>query len=307
MNNIADYDTLDYDYSTYWKKREYENDAEHIVLDKAFKEKKGTWFIDIGGSFGRLTDTYYNQYSNPVIIDYSLKTLQKNREVLLKKYPHIELIAANAYKLPFKENTFDGGLMVRVLHHIDKPLEYLEEIYRVLNGESTYMQEFANKIHIKARIKAILTLNLSLFNKEPYQQPNKKNNEGARENAKVPFLNYHPTWMKEKLNEQGLIVEKKYGCSFLRMRFLKKIFSPKALLFLEGILQDTLSWSNIPPSIFFQTSKQTHVKNNSDTKLSSILACPSCHGDLTLSSNKATCIKCKKTFTKEKNIWDFRI
>lgn len=307
MNNIADYDTLDYDYSVYWKKREYENGAEHILLNKVFKEKKGSWFIDIGGSFGRLTDTYYNQYTNPIILDYSLKTLQKNRELLLKKYPNIELIAANAYKLPFKDEIFDGGVMVRVLHHIDNPQVYFKEIHRVLNGQSIYLQEFANKIHIKARVKAILTLNFPLFNKEPYQQPDKKNNEGARENSKVPFLNYHPSWMKYQLNKQGLIVQKKYGCSFLRMRFLKKILSPKVLLSFERFLQDTLSWSNIPPSVFFQTTKLTHVKNNSNMKLNSILSCPSCHGDLTITGSKATCTKCKKTFVKEKDIWDFRI
>jgi len=45
---------------------------------------------------------------------------------LVNKYPGIHLIAANAYKMPFKNNTFDGGLMVRVLHHIENPKEKLQ-------------------------------------------------------------------------------------------------------------------------------------------------------------------------------------
>lgn len=307
MNKIADYDTLDYDYSTYWKERDYENRAEHILLNRLFKNSKGKWFIDIGGSFGRLTDTYYNQFEKPVIIDYSLKTLQKNREHLLKQHPNLELIAANAYKLPFKDGTFDGGLMVRVLHHIDKPLDFFKELERVLNGEAIYVQEIANKVHIKARIRAILKGDFSLFNKDPYQQPKKGNDEGAKKNTYVPFLNFHPRWTRERLNEGDLRVTGKYGCSFYRIPFLKRVLGSKLLSLLESFTQILFSWSNIPPSVFFKVTKDSHVKTDFDTKLDVILACPKCHGDLKFSKDKAVCTECKKEFSKDKDIWDFRV
>jgi ubiquinone/menaquinone biosynthesis C-methylase UbiE len=55
--------------------------------------------------------------------------------------------------------------MVRVLHHIEKPEEYFKEAKRVFKKDATYIQEFANKVHIKAKIKALLKRDLSSFQK----------------------------------------------------------------------------------------------------------------------------------------------
>ncbi len=71
----------------YWKKRYMRIWQKKTFLNKVFSKKKGDWFIDIGGSYGRLTDTYYKQYSHPIILDYSLKTLQKNYSIIKKQYP----------------------------------------------------------------------------------------------------------------------------------------------------------------------------------------------------------------------------
>jgi ubiquinone/menaquinone biosynthesis C-methylase UbiE len=307
MNKIADYDTLDYDYSTYWKNREYENLSERLVLERVLKDSKGKWFIDIGGSYGRLADSYYNRYTNPVIVDYSLKTLQKNYKYLKDRYPNIELIAANAYNLPFRNNIFDGGVMVRVLHHIDRPVEYFKELKRVLSSNAIYIQEFANKAHLKALIRAVLRLDFSVFNREPYQQPTKKNYEGARKGSNVPFFNYHTAWIKDSLEREGFKIEKKYGCSFLRVNTLKRIFNTKILLFFENILQITFSWSNISPSIFLKSTIKKDDDVQSSTTLQSILVCPKCKASLKIDGVKAVCTKCKNIYSKEKNIWDFRI
>ena len=72
--------------------------------------------------------------------------------------------------MPFKDNSFDGGLMVRVLHHIEKPKTYIKEVSRILNNNSTYVQEYANKVHIKAAIKSVFKLNFDIFQKN-HNQP----------------------------------------------------------------------------------------------------------------------------------------
>ncbi|KKP65986.1 MAG: hypothetical protein UR61_C0007G0006 [candidate division WS6 bacterium GW2011_GWE1_34_7] len=307
MNKVANYDELDYDYSTYWKKRAYEHESEELVLEKLLKNTQGEWFLDVGGSFGRLLPSYYKKYKKCVIIDYSFKTLKKNHPILIKKYPNIELIAANAYYLPFKENTFDGSLMVRVLHHLDKPKEYISEIYRVVSPNGIYIQEFANKLHLKAVIRAILKLDFKIFSISPYQQPDRKNNEGARENANVPFLNYHTSWIKNELTKKGFTILKKYGCSFLRIGLLKRLFNTSTLLFVENIFQNTLSWSNISPSIFIKSVKRNGEKTKIGNNLEDILVCPKCKHSLNISNKKAICVSCNKEFNKKDNIWDFRI
>lgn len=307
MNKIANYDSLNYDYSQYWKNREYENSSEKIALEALLKNEKGKWFIDIGGSYGRVTPIYYKKYKNCIILDYSLKTLQSNYKHITTNFPNVTLIAANAYHLPFKECTFDGGLMVRVLHHIEKPEEYFYEIHRILRKNSLYIQEYANKKHIKAVIKNIITFNFSIFNKQPYQQPNKENYEGARKDSYVPFLNYHPKWIKETLEKVGFKVKKTRGCSFFRVRFVKKLIPSNILLSLENVAQKMLSWSNISPSLFVKSTVNGPNCDVINMKLDEMLCCPICKVDLNIKKNCAKCTKCERTFLKKKNIWDFRI
>lgn len=308
MNKIANYDTLNYDYRQYWKNREYENKSEHIALESLLKGYKGNWFIDVGGSYGRLTSTYYEKYTNPVIIDYSLKTLQRNYEYIKKNYPNTILIAANAYNLPFKDNTFDGGLMVRVLHHIDRPTEYFKEAHRVFSNNSVYIQEYANKKHIKAIIRALLKFDFTVFNKDPYQQPTKENYEGARKGSSVPFLNYHPQWIKDTLRENGFVVIQERGASFFRLNLLKKLLGVRILLLLESFSQRAFSWSQISPSIFVKSVvNKGDFKASKNTVLEDVLVCPLCKGFLQIQQENAHCKECNKNFLKSKNIWDFRV
>lgn len=307
-NDVSDYDLFSYDYSQYWTKRRYEDLAEKHLLNKMFQQKSGDWFIDIGGSYGRLTSTYDKKYKNPVILDYSAKTLRNNYEVLKNKYPNINLIAANAYKMPLKDNVFDGGLMVRVLHHIENPEGYLKEVRRIMKPKSTYIQEFANKVHLKAILRALLKGNFKIFSKEIYEQPSISVTEGTGDNIEGIFLNYHPGHVKELLEQNNFTLKKKTGCSFLRIPFLKKLFNDQILLFFEKIMQATLSWSNISPSIFLETEVK---KKSSDIEkfetLEDILACPECKGSLHINSDIATCEKCKKVYEKKDNVWDFRV
>ncbi|HOV34401.1 MAG TPA: methyltransferase domain-containing protein [Candidatus Dojkabacteria bacterium] len=307
-NDVTDYDLFDYDYREYWKARQYEDLAERNVLQKILKGESGKWFLDIGGSYGRLTSTYYKKYSNPIILDYSIKTLQKNRKNILSKYPNVELIAGNAYKMPFKQNTFDGAMMVRVLHHIENIPEYFEEVHKVMNGNAIYIQEIPNKIHIKASLKAIAHLNFKFFNQTPYEHPLSEHNaQGTAQGLKGIFYNYHPKDIQKKLETAGFSIEKRYGCSFLRIPLLKKFLNPSTMIFFEKLLQNSLSWTNIPPSIFLVCRTKNTPQLDSPLKLEDVLVCPKCKGDLDFSSkSKAICKKCSTVYTKKEDIWDFR-
>lgn len=309
MTKVTDYDFFGYDYANYWNNRKYENESEKILLTKIFRDKNGNWFLDIGGSYGRLSSTYYKKYTNPIILDYSLKTLLKNKEILKTKYPNIQLIAANAYKLPFKDNTFDGALMVRVLHHIEKPSAYFKELYRAMNKNSFYIQEFANKIHLISTLKALARLNFKFFSKEPYQQPTKGNFEGTKSGEEAIFFNYHPQYVKDLLVKSGFTVIKKHGCSYIRSAFLKKLFGEELMIVKERILQPLLSWSNIPPSIVYENMIKKDIIESVErtSRLEDILVCPECKGPLSIANNEAKCKKCTSLFVKENDIWDFRI
>lgn len=307
MIEISNYDFFDYDYSQYWKSRKYEDAAEKKVLEKIFSRKEGKWFVDIGGSYGRLTPTYYNSYTNPIILDYSLKTLQKNYPTIKKMFPNIEMIAANAYHMPFREDTFDGGLMVRVLHHIAQPVEYYKELRRIMHSGSTYVQEFANKVNFKASLRALLHFNFSYFTKEPYQQPTSKNFEGTKAGEEAIFLSYHPSHVRSMLSGQKFEIENKYGCSYLRSTTLKKLLGENFRIKIESVLQKLLKTTNLPPSVIFEAKLSGDNNVVQATDLKDVLVCPKCFGELDFYDNKAQCKCCDKTYKKEENIWDFRI
>jgi len=165
MTKVTDYDLFGYDYTNYWKDRRYENESEKMLLSKIFRNKNGNWFLDIGGSYGRLTSTYYSKYTNPVILDYSLQTLTKNKDILKTKYPNIQLIAANAYKLPFKDNSFDGALMVRVLHHIEKPSTYFKELFRTITKIPFTYRNLQTRYILFQALKLLLNLTSNSFQK----------------------------------------------------------------------------------------------------------------------------------------------
>lgn len=307
MIEVSNYDFFDYDYAQYWKKREYENLAEKNILNKIFSKKKGDWFIDIGGSYGRLTDTYYKQYSHPIILDYSLKTLQKNYSVIKKQYPNTELIAANAYKMPFKEDTFDAGLMVRVLHHILEPAVYYKELRRIMHNGSTYVQEFANKQNAKAVIRALTHLNFKYFTKAPYQQPTRNNFEGTKRGEEAIFLSYSPKHVKELLQSQNFNIVNRYGCSYLRSTFFKKLLGDEKMIQLEKTLQKVFKKSSIPPSIIYETQLHGDYKAQNPKTLEEVLVCPKCNGKLSFNREIAHCGACSLDFRKKENIWDFRV
>ncbi len=83
------------------------------------------------------------------------------------------------------------------------------------------------------------------------------------------------------------------------------------MVFIEKILQKTLSWTNIPPSIFFKTTLKKKALDKEvaqSSNLKDILACPSCKGDLTFKGEGyAECKECNLEFSKKDDIWDFRI
>lgn len=305
---IANYDKYDYDYSNYWNDRGYEHAAEVRVLKRFLKKSEGNFFIDVGGSFGRHAPLYARKFKTPVIVDYSLKTLQRNREVIQKEYPNVELIAANAYKLPFKDSSIDGAMMVRVLHHINLPEAYIKEVSRILSNGAVYSQEFANKYHIKARVKHLLKGNFSFFNTKPYQQPTAQSFEGSNGEDTV-FLNFHPGHIKQLLVNEGFSVKQKAGSSFMRIPFIKKVFPTKLMIFLEAIAQTLLSQTNIAPSVYFNSVLSKKEKKVEAKGINQILICPQCREKLNFDNdrNGAKCKKCLATFEKKKGIWDFRV
>lgn len=308
---ISVYDQFDYDYSKYWRDRKYEHEAERLALKKLLKNARGTWFADLGGSYGRHVDSYYQKFHNCVIVDYSMKALKQARERLKEnQISNVELVAANVYNLPFKNNVFDGTMMVRVIHHLEKPQNAVSEVSRIIQNRGIFILEYANKKHIKAIIKAIIRFDFNfLFSSQPYKQPTKGNQEGTDKETEGIIYNFASKFIKRIIKKSNFKSQKCLSVSFYRVPFLKKVFPEYILSLLERLSQFLFSWSKLSPSIFLKNIKiienvdqQTpFIRDFDDT-----LCCPKCRSEIKFSKNDIKCTNCSETFPKQGNIYDLR-
>lgn len=310
---ISNYDEENYDYREYWNGRAYEDAAEKIALKKLLKGTSGKRYIDVGGSFGRNIELVGKSFKEVVILDYSLNTLLKYEKEILDRYPNAKLVAGNAYKLPFAKNSFDGGMSIRVLHHLNEPEQYFKELGRILASSALYIQEVANKVHFKATLKWMLKGQVEMLDEKPYQQPTRNSKQKEGSTTEGVFMNFHPDFIKKEMHKNGFLRLKSLGCSFFRIPGIKKILPLNVLVGLEKVAQIFMGGSYFTPSILI---RGTMIKNTDPGKINSmvnlnadftsILRCPECKSKLSISGDTAKCAKCSKSYTKHSTVWDLR-
>lgn len=243
------YDDPKYDYQKYWRRRQYEDKAEAVALKKLFSlVPKKDIIADIGAGFGRLTPTYAPLAQKCILIDPASKQLEKAKK-LKKRYPHLYFQQASAEKLPLKKESVDLLLFIRTLHHLKNPKPIFAEFNRVIKPKGFLIIEFANKVHLKSFIKALLRLDFQyIFNPQPISISQKK--------GVAPFLNYHPYQVKKMLQKSGFKIIKTLSVSNFRYSLFKKILPLKIILFLEKIAQEVNAPFYYGPSVFILAQKK---------------------------------------------------
>ncbi len=242
-----------YDYPSYWKGREYEHKAEVLAIKSLISKiphiKK---CVEIGAGFARLLPAYIFRAKSITLTDPSSKLLSIAR----KKYKQNKKIEFTQASLETFSSTttnkYDLCIMVRVLHHIPDIDEALDCVYKILQKNGYLILEFANKNNLKASIRQFLrgnfTYPIDIF---PIDIRSKKN---IKKNT-LPFVNFHPDLIKEKLKMKGFEIIETRSVSNIRSSFIKKLFPMNFLLDLEKILQVPLSNINFGPSIFILAKK----------------------------------------------------
>lgn len=248
----AAYDT--YDYPSYWEGREYEHLAEVLAI-KAFLKKipKIKVVLDIGAGFGRLSQSYIYRAKKIILSDPSARLLKIARRSL--KNENVRFIQSRLENLPekIKSSKVDLVILVRVLHHIENPDNAFSIVYKLLSDKGYLILEYPNKEHWKSSINEILkgnfTFPLDIF-------PKDIRSEKSKRKGTLPFVNYHPDVIKEKLESHGFKVVETRSVSNIRSPFIKKIFSTQTLLFIEKYLQKPFSNIKFGPSIFILAQKR---------------------------------------------------
>jgi len=247
---MAYYDTFDYE--KYWRGREYEDQSERIALKKLLPNQQTyTSILEIGCGFGRLVSCYYPYFKKCILADPSTKLLSRAKENF-KDLKKLDFICASSSKIPLKSNSLDFCLMVRVCHHLPDLEPSIKEIDRVLKPGGFLVLEFANKINLKARLRAFLRGDFN-FSKSLF--PLDLRSLGKRNPKYINFSSHHPLFILKILKRNGFIVQKTLSVSNFRLSIFKKFIPLKILLKLEDFTQGFLGKFFFGPSIFLLCQK----------------------------------------------------
>lgn len=244
MRKTAFYDDPSFNYRQYWHGREYEHLCELIAINRLIEQipySRRNNLIEIGAGFGRLAKNYSQLFKKCVLLEPSQKLLNEAKKLLEKK-KNLVFRQGVGESIPFRRQSFDLVLMVRVLHHLQRPEKTIKEAYRVLKPGGFLILEFANKIHFKARLMALLKR--KSLDLEPIDIRSPENVAAGT----IPFFNYHPLWVERMLEKYGFRIKRKLSVSNFRFPPFKRIIP--FILWPEKWLQPLLGKFNFGPSIF---------------------------------------------------------
>lgn len=299
----------DYEGSTYqadfWEKggREYEDRAERIAL-QALLPGAGRLFLELGAGAGRLTPLL-GGFEHVVLLDYS-RTQLLQAQARLGAGERYTYVAANVYELPFAPGVFDGGMMVRVMHHLVDAPAALKEIGAAFAAGGVLVVEFANKRNWKAILRYWLRRqNWNPFSPEPVQF------------AKLNF-DFHPRAVRRWLADAGFEVRRQRTVSHYRLGLIKKLVPPNLLAAADGLIQPTGNWIQFSPSVFVRAEvrgQRSEVRGRIEgsrsqtervAKITDTFRCPICKGQLEQHENFSQCTSCSRRWGFKDGIYNFK-
>ncbi len=287
---ICDYEGSDYQ-DRFWGPgdRLYEDGAEDAALRRLLPSA-GRFMLEIGAGAGRNT-TRYRGFERIALVDYSRSQLQQAQQSLGKDDRYL-YVAADVYRLPFVPGVFDGATMIRTLHHMADPAAALASVAEVLEQNSTFVLEYANKRNLKAVLRWVVRAQgWNPFDRAPV------------EFVQLNF-NFHPQSVRAWLAAAGFVVERELAVSMFRQALLKRIFPARALIGLDAALQPSGRWILLSPSVFLR-ARASLAPNFS--KRGAFWRCPVCRSHRIGEKQEGLhCANCGRDWPLQDGIYDLR-
>ena len=156
MTKKADqYNDPEHNYLHYWDHRQYEHDSEEIAIRRLLKGKQFKHAVDVGGGYGRIDPILKDFADRVTLAEPSSQQLDIAKD-FLKGKKGIDMVLAQADKLPFDDESVDLVTVVRVIHHLPDPTEEFAEISRILKPGGYLFIEFANYANFKNRVEHVV-------------------------------------------------------------------------------------------------------------------------------------------------------
>lgn len=240
-----------YDYSAFWKGRDFEHLADHIAVSRLITHIPSPHrrLIDVGAGTGRMAPLYETKWESFILLDPSedqLKTAQQK----LSHPEKAEFVIGSAESIPLPDASCDVVLSTRVFHYIADPRRAIREIRRVLVPGGYCILEIPNKRHAKARLKVWYSPDArhELASREPKHV--------SAKNDRFVFVNHSPEFIRDTLLTEWFTIIETLSVSNFRNETMKKMLPLSWLLSLERILQAPLAKSWFGPSIYFFARKK---------------------------------------------------
>jgi ubiquinone/menaquinone biosynthesis C-methylase UbiE len=142
---------------THWEKAaktrmgKYLTRMETDFIFKSITPSQTCTIMDVGTEAGRFSSLVSDKKATVIGIDidsYGLKRLKlKNKDV--------DVIQADARKIPLKDGTFDAIFMIEVLDYISDLDEALTECHRTLKSNAMLIFSFGNKSSLKSQLRKL--------------------------------------------------------------------------------------------------------------------------------------------------------
>ena len=155
---------------------------------KAVPQNKSLKILDIGCGEGVLVWLIYQKTNSPFIvgIDSDASAIKFAHQQLLKRQAKAKFLKASAYKLPFKDNSFDLIVSTEVIEHLSQANKHLAEINRLLKPKGKLIITTPVKLspvpQDKMHIKEYTPLELKSLLNQYFD--------------KVAVKTSHPAWLK---------------------------------------------------------------------------------------------------------------
>ncbi len=194
---IVDYSGQDY--------REFWRGAGKTILDRletglvrglVGKHLKpgGGWFVDLGCGYGRTLPAYYREDRRIVLVDYAVNNLQAARSRYADR-PNVFYVAADAYRLPFREAAFESGVAVRMFQHLNRPEEFLAGLARVVSPGGGVLLTYFNGRNLRRPFSRLTHVRMS-----------------------PAYYRTHPRYFRRLCGENGFTVRARAGAgTFFRL------------------------------------------------------------------------------------------
>lgn len=155
VKDSSEFITKNFSEETHWEKAaktrmgKYLTGVETGFIFKSIMPSQTYIIMDVGTEAGRFSLLASDKNATVIGIDIDFYALKR----LKLKTKNVDVIRADARKIPLKNHIFDAIFMIEVLDYISDLEEALAECHRTLKSNATLVLSFGNNSSLKSQLR----------------------------------------------------------------------------------------------------------------------------------------------------------